>query len=107
MFNVLGGGSSVRAAAQQSHEISGDLKNAKTKRAYWAVKPTGTVVIFVHGLMGEAVGTWSNFEGLLLKSDKCQGCDLVSLKARGEIRKGGTKVRIPHFTPCCGTRRSF
>ena len=43
--------------AQQNHEISGDLRNAKAKRAYWAMNPTGTVIIFAHGLMGEAVGT--------------------------------------------------
>jgi pimeloyl-ACP methyl ester carboxylesterase len=64
----------------QNHYISGDLGKPKKKRAYWAVRPTGTAVIFVHGLMGEAVGTWSNFEGLLLKSGKCQGCDLIFYK---------------------------
>jgi pimeloyl-ACP methyl ester carboxylesterase len=64
----------------QNHYISGNLRKPKKKRAYWAIRPTGTAVIFVHGLMGEAVGTWSNFEGLLLRSSKCQGCDLIFYK---------------------------
>ncbi len=41
------------------------------------MEPNGTAVIFVHGLMGEAVGTWSDFERLLLKSEKCAGRDLL------------------------------
>jgi Putative serine esterase (DUF676) len=64
----------------QNHYISGDINKSKMRRAYWAFRPNGVVIIFVHGLLGEAVGTWSNFESLLLKSNKCQGCDIIFYK---------------------------
>jgi pimeloyl-ACP methyl ester carboxylesterase len=31
----------------------------------WALKPTGTVIVFVHGFNGSPVDTWSEFEDLL------------------------------------------
>jgi pimeloyl-ACP methyl ester carboxylesterase len=61
----------------QSHYISGDVRTAKGMRAYWAVEPQGTAILFVHGWKGQAVGTWSDFERLLSASPKCSSCDLI------------------------------
>jgi hypothetical protein len=66
-----------RSACVQNHYIAGDVRTAKKKRAYWAVEPRGTAIVFVHGWKGQAVGTWSDFERLLSASPQCSGCDLV------------------------------
>jgi pimeloyl-ACP methyl ester carboxylesterase len=63
--------------SMQNHYISGDIRTAKKMRTYWAVKPEGTAIIFVHGWKGEAVGTWSDFERLLSSSSACRGVDLI------------------------------
>jgi hypothetical protein len=61
----------------QNHFIAGDVRGPKATRAYWAIKPQGTAIIFVHGWKGQAVGTWSVFERMLSADTKCRGCDLV------------------------------
>lgn len=42
--------------------------------AYWANKPNGTLVLFVHGWTGRALDTWTDFPGVW--PDAHEGCDL-------------------------------
>ena len=78
----------------QNHYISGDISKLKERRAYWAIKPNGTVVIFVHGLMGEAVGAWSDFERMLLSTPKGAGCDLIFYKYNSTDAQTGASSRM-------------
>jgi hypothetical protein len=61
----------------QNHYIARNVRTTKKTRAYWAIKPGGTAILFVHGWKGKAVGTWSDFERLLSASPQCSGCDLI------------------------------
>ena len=61
----------------QNHLIAGNPSEPKGFRAYWATRPKGTAIVFVHGFNGEAVGTWSLFERFLPQDPRCAGCDLV------------------------------
>jgi hypothetical protein len=61
----------------QNHYIGGNAKSKKKPRSYWSTNPNGTVIIFVHGFGGQAVGTWMEFERLLPVHPKCANCDIV------------------------------
>lgn len=46
-------------------------------RAYWAIDPVGSLVLFVHGFRGSAVKTWSDFPGLLPGHRSGAGADMI------------------------------
>lgn len=45
--------------------------------ALWAVNPTGTAVVFVHGFGGSSVGSWSEFEARLPDCAGAAGADIL------------------------------
>ena len=48
----------------QKH-LQAELEDPLTRKlsiAYWAFVPTRTIVVFVHGFGGNAVGTWKEFD---------------------------------------------
>jgi alpha-beta hydrolase superfamily lysophospholipase len=55
-----------------------DLKYVGHKsRAQWAVNPSGTAVVFVHGFGGSSTKSWTNFSGLAPQRSSCVGVDLL------------------------------
>lgn len=47
-----------------------------SSRAYWAINPSGKLIVFVHGFRGDAVKTWIDFPGLLPANPNCAGSDI-------------------------------
>src|SRR5262245_748707 len=43
---------------------------------WWARKPTGKALVFVHGFAGQALSTWAGFPARLCDEAKCAGWDL-------------------------------
>jgi len=61
----------------QTHFIPTPIAYGKKTQAWWAVKPSGRLVVFVHGFGGSAVSTWNEFPDLLPKQSSCAGWDVV------------------------------
>lgn len=45
----------------QSHYLARPLEADSRSRAYWATDPVGELTVFVHGFMGTAIGSWTQF----------------------------------------------
>jgi pimeloyl-ACP methyl ester carboxylesterase len=60
-----------------AHYLSKELHYGKGTRAYWSKQPAGKAIVFIHGFLGNALTTWTNFQTQLLSDPKCAGCDLI------------------------------
>jgi triacylglycerol esterase/lipase EstA (alpha/beta hydrolase family) len=46
-------------------------------QAMWSIRPSGHLVVFVHGFGGKALTTWSHFASLLSGDPAAAGCDVI------------------------------
>lgn len=60
-----------------SHYLPVALSYGRESQALWAVAPTGSAVVFVHGFGGQSVATWSEFDRLLPSDVAAQGWDVL------------------------------
>lgn len=56
--------------------LKGDQRPDKDVQVLFAVQPTRTAVLFIHGFSGDAIKTWADFHELLPGCPKCIGRDL-------------------------------
>ena len=61
----------------QTHCIPREIPYGKSSWAYWSLKPSGTILVFVHGFGGSSTGTWRQFPDMLIKHDMGGICDIV------------------------------
>lgn len=67
----------MNADEMQFHTLPCKLDAGVGSRAYWSLRPTGHVIVFIHGYNGNAVGTWLDFPWHLEISPGCRGADLI------------------------------
>lgn len=68
-------------------------KDGSKSRGLWSLRPSGDLVVFVHGFTGHAVTTWSRFNVLLRGCPEAAGSDLVffgydGLRTRATVSAG-------------------
>lgn len=61
----------------RSHSRSNDIGIGEKSVAYWATRPKGTLVVFVHGFGSKSMACWSVFPQLLQPEVRTRGADLV------------------------------
>jgi pimeloyl-ACP methyl ester carboxylesterase len=61
----------------QTHHLPVILNHGSGTQAYWALNPAHTLILFVHGFRGQAVGTWTDFASLLPAEACCAEADIL------------------------------
>src|SRR5438105_9623963 len=64
----------------------------RNSQAWWSAEPTTSLIIFVHGFGGSAVGTWRDFPGSL--RSQLRGSDLVFYGYDGEHARAGISAGL-------------
>jgi pimeloyl-ACP methyl ester carboxylesterase len=84
---------------RQSHFLIRDVPDwGERTKAEWAFQPDGQAVVFVHGFLGSALGTWMRFPAMLRAEPKCAGCDLVFYgHDAGRRRVAASAYRLEQF----------
>jgi len=59
----------------QYHTLPTPIKAGYKSQGYFALTAPQNFVIFIHGFMGDAVDTWSNFQEFILNTDKFSGAE--------------------------------
>lgn len=70
----------------QSHTLPIPVSLGVDSQACWAFKPTGHIILFVHGFNGHATRTWMDFPGLIGAEPRFHGCDLVFFGYKSRAR---------------------
>src|SRR5437868_13456142 len=70
----------------QYHTLPITIKDGYNTQGYFAVNRNGegnpvnppkNLIVFVHGLMGDSVGTWANFHEFIADTDKFRDADII------------------------------
>lgn len=74
----------------QTHYRVREAPHAKNASVHWAIKPNGTIVIFVHGFAGGPTSTWPQFPTLLPAAKAAREADILfysydSLRTRAYV----------------------
>jgi pimeloyl-ACP methyl ester carboxylesterase len=60
-----------------NHSASIEIRHGINSMAYFAFEPPASLLIFIHGFGGNAIGTWNHFPSLLLMDDDFKKSDIV------------------------------
>lgn len=60
-----------------NHLISDYFPYGRGSIARWAIKPSGRLIVFVHGFGGDALATWDEFPRTVDKDAAFEGADIV------------------------------
>jgi len=60
-----------------NHYHRRSIKAGRNSQVFWATKPTGRIIIFVHGFHGKSTGTWEEIPGLLSRAQEMNGTDII------------------------------
>jgi pimeloyl-ACP methyl ester carboxylesterase len=81
-----------------THYLAVPLDDGDGTEAMWSIRPSGHLVVFVHGFGGKALATWSHFPALLSADPAAAGCDLIFYGYDGlHTRAPVTAARLREF----------
>src|SRR4051812_2311135 len=60
-----------------NHTTSVEIKHGVNSEGFFSFDEARTLIVFVHGFGGKALGTWNNFPILMINDDAFKKCDII------------------------------
>jgi hypothetical protein len=91
----------------EHHHLSEALPHGNGSLAYFARKPNGSLLVFVHGFGGHATDTWRRMHEMAVLDPGTEGCDIVfygydSLRHRAMIHAATFRDFLDELTDSGG-----